>query len=213
MVVTVKNRFFPSNTYILANGNNKECIIIDPGLDAQVIESKISELDVVPTDILSTHGHFDHAGSAAFFQKKYNAKFHLHESDSRLLKSLNFFLKMMKIDLTVDTPVPDQLLNGDELLELNSYKVKVFNFPGHTPGSCLFLIDHLLFTGDILYSEGVGFNPFPGQDKKSLQKSVKEIFALFEDELIVYPGHGRSEKLSQIKLHNTELKKFLEVEY
>ena len=210
MVYTVKNKLFPSNTYIINQGGD-HCILVDPGLDHELIEQKLAELDLKPKYILATHGHFDHVGSVAYFQKKYDAGFYIHEKDEKILRSINFFLKVMKIDRKVDVPVPDHTFSGsNDVLELEGLAIGIYNFPGHTDGSCLFLLNDYLFSGDTLYTNGIGVNPFPGQDKLKLKESLKEILQLFNDQITVYPGHGSSEKLSSIKAGNTELNLFLE---
>ena len=180
MVHLVKNKIFPSNTYIISAEDNQDCILVDPGLDKESIEHKLSEQQLRPTHILATHGHFDHVGSVSFFQKKYDADFYIHEKDVKILRSINFFLKIMKIDMKVEVPVPDYTFSeATDSLLLGGQRVEVYNFSGHTDGSCLFLINECLFSGDTLYSKGIGVNPFPGQDKIKLRASLKEIIDMF----------------------------------
>lgn len=210
MVYTVKNGIFPSNTYIVADEGSRHCLLIDPGLDVESIEKGLAELHLHPAHILATHGHFDHVGSVGYFQKKYGAIFYIHRRDEKILKSVNFFLKIMKIDMRVDVPVPDYIFQEtNEILLLNNTSVEVYNMEGHTDGSCLFRMGGCLFTGDTLYAKGIGVNPFPGQDKIKLRASLKQIVRTFPEETIIYPGHGGSETLGTIKSSNTELNQFL----
>ncbi|RYY19530.1 MAG: MBL fold metallo-hydrolase [Chitinophagaceae bacterium] len=210
MVHVVKNKLFPSNTYIVS-AEGSECILVDPGLDHEAIDHKLTELQLKPAYILATHGHFDHVGSVSFFQRKYNASFYIHEKDEKILRSVNFFIKMMKIDKRVDVPVPDATFTKQrESVQLGGLTFDICNFPGHTVGSCLFLLNDCLFSGDMLYSKGIGVNPFPGQDKVKLKASLLEILELYKGEVMVYPGHGSAEKLDRIKLENKELTLFLE---
>lgn len=211
MIYTVRNTIFPSNTYIVVAESGKGCLLIDPGLDVEAIEEKLEQLQLKPTAVLATHGHFDHVGSIGFFQKKYSAKFYIHELDAKILKSINFFLKIMKIDLKVDVPVPDFVFKeAIETLHLEQGSVEVYNFAGHTDGSCFFKMGTCLFSGDTLYSKGTGVNPFPGQDKMKLKASLKKIVELFSDDTMIYPGHGQAETLGKIKEGNRELNLFLE---
>jgi hydroxyacylglutathione hydrolase len=213
MVTLVKNTLFPSNTYIIQDGNSNECILIDPGLDYLAIEKKMQELKVVPTHILATHGHFDHVGSVSYFQKKYQAQFYLHEKDLKLLRTINFYLKMMKINMKVEVPQPDHMLvDLQETVIWRNTQFKSYNLPGHSSGSCVFHLDNYLFSGDTLYANGIGINPFPGQDKAVLKSSIEAIFNLFQDQVMVYPGHGKNATLGNIKKDNSELQQFLKQE-
>lgn len=213
MVTLVKNTLFPSNTYIIQEENSEECILIDPGLDHLAIEKKMQELKVVPTHILATHGHFDHVGGVSYFQKNYNARFYLHEKDLKLLRTINFYLKMMKINMKVEVPQPDHILvDSKETIVWKNTQLESYHLPGHSSGSCVFHLGNFLFSGDTLYANGIGFNPFPGQDKAVLRRSIEAIFNLFQDQVMVYPGHGKNATLGNIKNGNSALQQYLKQE-
>lgn len=57
-----------TNCYILENDN--ECLIIDPGAEAEKIDAKIYKKVV---GIIITHSHFDHIGEVSYFSEKYDA--------------------------------------------------------------------------------------------------------------------------------------------
>ena len=211
MIYNIRNTILSSNTYIVVNKEKRESVLIDPGMDAAKIDQVIKENNLHPTDILATHGHFDHVGSVAFFQKKYGAKFHIHKLDIKVLRSVNFFLKIMKISSKTEVPVPDNIIEGEtKKLELGNFQFEFYNLPGHTDGSCVFKVGEYLFTGDTLYSKSVGINHFPGGNNEKLRLSVQKIFELFDPAITVYPGHGTFEKLGKIRETNIELKNFLE---
>ena len=50
-----------TNCYIVIHEETKECFIIDPGASAKQLADRIRNEALVPTAILLTHGHFDHA--------------------------------------------------------------------------------------------------------------------------------------------------------
>jgi len=60
-----------TNCYIVYN-DNKEAIIIDPGADADKIESSVERLGVKPVAVLLTHGHFDHILAVNDIANHYN---------------------------------------------------------------------------------------------------------------------------------------------
>ena len=209
-VEIIKNNFFPSNTYIVINNLTKESIIIDPGLDKDEIQKKINLLSIKPVGIIATHGHFDHVGSAYFFKEKYRIPFYLHEADFKILKSANFYLKIANLENKIKIPEPDFFFKKNkELLTLAGFSLEIYNFPGHSPGSCCIKIDDFLFSGDILYKNGLGLPTIPRADKKLLKQSIIMLFKTFNSNIIAFPGHGAQEFVGLIEQNNNELKKFL----
>ena len=210
MILLVKNTLFPSNTFIVTNEKDVNCIIIDPGLNEEIIDKKIQELSLNPIAIIATHGHFDHIGSTAFFQTKYSIPFYLHQADFKISQSIGFYLKVVGIKHKIITPKPDFLIKGDfEKISIKNFNFEIYSFPSHTAGSVVIKFENNIFSGDIFYTKGLGFNHFPGEDKVKLRNSVLKIFKIFNDDIIVLPGHGESESLSFIKENNLELKDFL----
>ncbi|MGH3394120.1 MAG: MBL fold metallo-hydrolase, partial [Streptosporangiaceae bacterium] len=52
---------FAANCYLLAAGAGEECLIIDPGQDAEAgIEEIAERYRLRPAAVLLTHGHIDH---------------------------------------------------------------------------------------------------------------------------------------------------------
>jgi hydroxyacylglutathione hydrolase len=209
MVIQIRNRFFSSNTYLLKKENN--CIIIDPGLDSESIHNCILENKLNPIGIICTHGHFDHIASVAQLKKKFgNIPYYLHNADYKIAKSANFYLKLTKIKYWVEYVAPDYVfLNEEEEIEIGSFKFTVYHFPGHSEGSCVLKYNDILFTGDIIYKRGLGFNSFPGENIGILKKSIQKIMLFFDKNLLVYPGHGESEYLGNIATNNLELVNFI----
>jgi glyoxylase-like metal-dependent hydrolase (beta-lactamase superfamily II) len=209
MIYNIKNITFSSNTYIIAN-DAKACLIIDPGLDESLTDACIQENNLRPIAVLCTHGHFDHIAQVSFFKEKYDIPFYIHEADVKTLRSANFFLKMARINFSIKTPEPDFLFLGKhETIQIADFTIRVFNYPGHSKGSCLLQIGSDLFSGDILYARGLGFNSFPDENKTLLRVSIKEIFSDFSDADMIYPGHGEACKLGEIKKQNLKLLEFL----
>jgi len=210
LIHKVRNEIFSSNSYILKDKLSDFCLLIDPGLDTQAIDNKLTELNLKPIAILATHGHFDHIGSVSFFKNKFNIPFCMHEADLKIAQSANFYLKIARIDYKIDTPTPDILFKEKkQTMNIGNFELCFYNFPGHSSGSCIIQINDFLFSGDIIYKKGLGFNNFPGEDKAKLKQSIQEVFETFSNDCLILPGHGDYEYLVNIKKNNKDLMNFL----
>jgi glyoxylase-like metal-dependent hydrolase (beta-lactamase superfamily II) len=80
------------------------------------------------------------------------------------------------------------LQEGD--LRLGDLNFQVLVTPGHSPGSiCLYWEDRrALFTGDVVFNQGLGRTDLPGGSGDLLKLSIRRLAAL--DVEILLPGHG-----------------------
>ncbi len=68
--------------------------------------------------------------------------------------------------------------------------MQVIHTPGHSPGS-VSLYWHekkALFTGDVVFKQGVGRTDLPGGNGEILKESIKRLSHLDVEEML--PGHG-----------------------
>jgi glyoxylase-like metal-dependent hydrolase (beta-lactamase superfamily II) len=129
-----------------------------------------------------------------------------------LLQSANFYMKITKINLTIDITKPDYLLKGfSEKISIEQFELNIINFPGHTNGSCIIQHKNRLFSGDTIYRKGMYFNNFPGENRVKLKESITNIFNMFLNNIntMIFPGHGESALLIDVKASNLELIEFL----
>lgn len=201
---------FPSNAYLCGTGDGR-CILIDGGLDPQAIDLAVQELALTPTAVFCTHGHFDHAGSAAFFQKKYGCAVYLHGADRKLLKASNFLLMAFKLASRIEQPADITLVESGQRIDVAGHALTFHGAPGHTPGSCLIELGSALFTGDTIYTRGVGLSHLPGEQPETLKQSIRDAWPLLTEDRIVYPGHGGCATGAQVRTTNTALLEFLGV--
>ena len=182
-----------ANCYILADQLVGEAIIIDPGDDAEYIINTLRDLNVTPTQIIATHGHFDHILAAFELQQAYQIPFLINQKDvflvSRMQETAQFFLKMNILDIP---PKIDAYITGQEKISCGKYPLTVIETPGHTPGSiCLYLENlQILFTGDTIFAEGgIGRTDFNYSSQAKLNESIERVLAL-PQATVLYPGHG-----------------------
>ncbi|MCU0359119.1 MAG: MBL fold metallo-hydrolase [Bacteroidia bacterium] len=211
-IILIKNKTFVSNSYLICDKKENTCIVVDPGLDADILLASIKTSGLQPLAILSTHGHFDHMGSAKDIQTEYAIPFYMHEADYKMSQSANFFLKVAGIRHTIKTPQPDVLLNSNSKeINIGSFTIGIWHLPGHSPGSCVFKWNNYVLTGDILYKNGLGPESIPKEDKELLSHSILKLFTLCSDDCVVLPGHGSHDSMGSIKTNNLALKQFLEL--
>ena len=180
---------------------------------APVIEASLQRLgmgDLPVTRVFLTHGHFDHAGSAAYFQKK-GAKIAVHEGDAHWLREGGF-----PADLTpygegfIFPPCePDIVFRSEETLEFEDFRIRAVPLPGHTDGSTFYEMEDIreregaapgrtiLFTGDTFSYDReqaddhvvLCWRGSPDYDPKKLGESFARACQRFDPDVILC-GHG-----------------------
>jgi glyoxylase-like metal-dependent hydrolase (beta-lactamase superfamily II) len=198
---------FPSNSYICAADVPGGAILIDTGLDPAPIEAALASMQLRPAYVFCTHGHFDHVGSAGWFQRKYGVPVFLHRGDAKTVSLSNFLLTAMKLPDRI-TPPELTLVDSDFSMELGSRTLRFRHLPGHTPGSCAIAYGTHLFTGDTIYARGVGLSKLPGEKPEQIRSSIGSIWGDLPD-FTVHPGHGPSAAGNDIRTSNLPLVAFL----
>ena len=77
---------FAANCYLVAPAPGEECVIVDPGQDAQRgIEELLARYRLKPIAVLLTHGHLDHVWSVAPVCGAKGIPAYIHPGDRELL--------------------------------------------------------------------------------------------------------------------------------
>ena len=178
------------NTYIITDESTGLSAIIDPNLEDSDINKLLEEYNV--NKILLTHGHFDHLWSAEELRKKTGAEIFIHEGDARLaLKPELNLSPMAGKNLSVKA---DVTLKDGDTIALGGTNFTVLHTPGHTAGSCCYISENCIFSGDMLFCGSVGRTDFPTGRFSQMEESVRLLKALKRD-YTVYPGHGEKTTL------------------
>ena len=185
-----------TNVYLLFY--EKEVFVIDPACNYDAIVKAAGGLPI--TNVLLTHGHFDHCGAAAELQKA-GAKIYMARLDHEMIKNGYDLARFCGTFLTPFTP--DEFI-GEGVSEIGGQAVKVLSTPGHTAGSLSFIVENNIFSGDVLFYLSVGRSDLPTGDKRQLTASVKRLYGLGDAQ--VFPGHGRSTELSFERKNNPYVK-------
>lgn len=177
------------NTYLI---NGSTPILIDPGHVAYfgLVADALAELGLSPETIamvVATHGHPDHIEAFKTF-KSLPAVSALHGKEWSGLQAMAARIKVaMKVRLS--DYAPDVLLREGQL-KVGDVALTVLHTPGHSPGSvCLYWpAERALFSGDLVFKNGVGRTDLPGGDGRQLKESIERVAALDVEYLL--PGHG-----------------------
>jgi hydroxyacylglutathione hydrolase len=202
---------FAANCYLVAPGPGEECVIIDPGQDAeQGIEDTVERYRLRPVAVLATHGHIDHIWSVAPVCGARNIPAYIHPADRALLSDPARGLPLapgqqLLRGLTFTEPDDVAELADGMTLELAGLRLIVDHAAGHTPGSVTFRTPAdrsqdgagggdqeagAIFTGDLLFAGSIGRTDLPGGDYPTILQSLARVCLPLPDQTVVLAGHG-----------------------
>ena len=195
-----------TNTFLLWDQNTLECVLIDPGADVELINSKINELSLKPTAIWLTHGHFDHAFAAGMLSKNLNIPVYINQKDEELLDI--YYNDAIVFGFSVSEYIPFSnviYLEDGDTVKLGSEVVSVFEAPGHTRGSLCYATSIGVFVGDVIFEGSIGRSDLYGGNYNTLLNSIRNKILTLPDDTILYPGHGHKTSVGIEKATNSFL--------
>ena len=194
--------YVQTNCYLGHEDEKKEGIVVDAAADGVGIYNALLKNEIKVSAIMLTHGHFDHIMGANELREKAGVKIYASELEKDLLASseLNVSNQIGR-NYTVEA---DVYLKDDEKVTINGIEIKMISTPGHTAGSCCYLIESekLLIAGDTLFAGSCGRTDLPTGSGGMLDRSLKEKLMRLDDEIKVYPGHGESTTIGYERKHN-----------
>ncbi|MBN6040879.1 MBL fold metallo-hydrolase [Amycolatopsis sp. 195334CR] len=203
LVVGFPSGAFAANCYLVARDAGTECVIIDPGQEAAPkVAAALDEHRLTPVAVLATHGHFDHVADAAAF----GLPVHLRPEDRGLLTDPASGASPQLLAALGDAVRPVEpvelvdLTDGD--LEIAGLTITVAHTPGHTPGSAIFRLGELAFTGDTLFAGSIGRTDLPGGSVSQLEQSLADRLLTLDDRTVVLPGHGGTSTIGRERQAN-----------
>ncbi len=202
---------FAANCYVVASEPGAECVIIDPGQDAERgIDELLAEHRLKPAAVLLTHGHIDHVWSVAPVCGAKGIPAYIHPDDRALLSdpAKGFPLgagQQLFGGLEFTEPDDVKELADGMTLSLVGLEIVVNHAPGHTGGSVTFrlpldspiaahgkskIAGGVLFSGDLLFAGSIGRTDLPGGDYATILRSLARVCLPLPDETVVLSGHG-----------------------
>jgi hydroxyacylglutathione hydrolase len=190
---------FQCNCTVLACGDTKDCVVIDPGGETDRIAEIIAQYDLTVRAIVHTHAHLDHIYCTREVKEKHGGEIGLHKGDAFLYDGFAVQAAMFGWKPTSVLPV-ERWLEHDDRITLGKRELSVIHTPGHTPGSICFEVHdpdagRLLFAGDTLFKRSIGRTDLPGGDSALIAKSIRERLYTRDLDTVVVPGHGPTTKL------------------
>jgi hydroxyacylglutathione hydrolase len=215
-----------TNTYVVATDRGSECVVIDPGMDAEVgVADLIAQHRLKPVAVMVTHGHLDHMWAVAPLCRANEAPCWVHPDDRDLLtdplRSMGAETRALLAQLA---PGHSGFVEPDEVRELHdgaTVTVAGIDFvaahaPGHTPGSTMFATgpddEPLVFSGDVLFAGSIGRTDLPGGDLEAMVDSLRTKVLPLPDPVVVLPGHGPRTTMAAERATNPYLRQLAEAQ-
>lgn len=194
MISVVKLTLGPveTNTFLIADPETRDAIVIDPADQGARIVGEANERGWHITSIWLTHAHFDHLAGAGGVADRCNPPppVALHPGDYPLWRMEG---GAMFFGMHIDPgPEPSIEFYHGQTLHLGSNEIEVRHAPGHTRGHVMFYCpaEKMLFCGDVIFQGSIGRTDLPGGDYQTLLDSIKNQVLTLPDETVLFPGHG-----------------------
>ncbi len=175
-----------NNVYVVRCRRTGDAMLIDAANEHEALLEICTRLSV--GQVVETHGHWDHIQAVPAVREA-GISVAVTSADAAMLPSY------------------DLLLTDDEVLTVGDLRVRTLATPGHTPGSICFAVEGtpLLFSGDTLFPGGPGTTKLEGGDFGAVITSIdRRIFAKFDPDTVVLPGHGLATTVGEEAPHLQE---------
>ncbi|HCF51066.1 MAG TPA: MBL fold metallo-hydrolase [Syntrophomonas sp.] len=178
------------NCYIVGCEETKEVAVIDPGGNARGILKVLEDNGLKAIYIINTHGHIDHIGANRAIKDATGARVLIHRNDAKMLTNAVSNFSFMMGQQVTSPPAEDFIDEGDIIKIGTTVELEVIHTPGHSLGGICLATDNIIFSGDTLFYGSIGRTDFPGGSYQDLISNIKNKLLCYDDDVVVYPGHG-----------------------
>ena len=173
-------------TYIIASGEGREALIIDPVIEhSDEYSTILNNLDLKLVKVIDTHIHADHISALNELNKRTNC-----------IRVMGEKSKSEVIDLRI---------KDGEKIKVEEVELQAMYTPGHTDCSYSFLMNDRVFTGDTLLINGTGRTDFQSGSPLDAYDSLFNKLLKLPENTLVYPAHdynGKKNSTIEIEKNN-----------
>lgn len=212
-----------SSMYVILD--DKEALIIDPNCRKDALDL-LKQNYVTGVTVLLTHEHFDHISGVNYLRKY----FPTHVICSAIAagritdpgKNLAKYWEVTMMDQPKEkwdeweqeknenySCTADETFDGEKSWDWHGHHIHAVPAPGHSPGSVIYFIDGLLFSGDSLVNGAGVICRLPGGSWRIYAEKTRPLLESLPDGIQVFPGHERP---AQLKFLRKYLDKFGKVQ-
>ena len=166
---------YSTNSFVITERDGV-AIVIDPVAELKQYTDVLKEENAKMKYIFLTHGHDDHTNSLKDLKEATGAKVCGFAIDAELYN--------YEIDILLEDGQKIAISNDTE------EEFEIMHAPGHTPGSCCYKFEDMLFVGDTLFPGSIGRTDMENGDMDVMKVTLKKIANMQPDNIEIYPGHG-----------------------
>ena len=193
-----------TNSYLVADETTGQSILIDAPDRADKILEVLTKEGYTLTEIVLTHGHYDHILALKDLKNATHVPIAIHKNGLASLKSgENNLCVLAGYDWEPITP--DRLLDEGDRITAGTLSFQVLHTPGHTQDSICLYREGILFSGDTLFAGSIGRYDLPTGNGRQELKSIQEKLMTLPDDTEVYPGHGPKTTIGKERRENPYL--------
>lgn len=204
---TIPVGVFECNCVIVGCESTRTAIVVDPGDEPDRVLLAIGAHAFTVTAIVHTHAHLDHVMGTSGIVAATGAPARIHRDEQTVWDDL----PRVAADYGIQGPVVPALgepLRHGEVLRCGTVTMTVLHTPGHTPGSCSFVVTggdaYVAVTGDTLFRGTVGHG-FRSLDRtrndRLVRDSIRRRLLTLADDTRVIPGHGADTTIGRERRH------------
>jgi glyoxylase-like metal-dependent hydrolase (beta-lactamase superfamily II) len=203
----IVSRPYQEITYVAWLDGRTDCIVVDPGLEPDLILGFLDEQRLTPAAILITHGHPDHIGGNAAMKRRWPdcpLVVGIHEAEKLTDPELNM---SAQFGLPITSPPADVTVREGEYYDAAGFHLLVREIPGHSSGHVVFIWNEgnppIVFGGDVLFAGSIGrTDELVGGSFEELAAGIRGKLYTLPDETLVLPGHGPATTIGEEKRNN-----------
>ena len=204
-IKTINSYKTDENTYIVYDENGIG-FVIDPGNSDEEIINVCNGLGIIIDKIILTHCHYDHIEYLEELRAKTKAQLICSKECSKNIKQPSVNLSYLGLGREIVAKDAEIILEDNQEIKIGNINVKCIYTPGHTNGCACFVAENNIFVGDTLFLRNCGRWDLPTGDENTLVQSIKNKLYKLNDDMVVFPGHGRETTIGYEKKYNFYVK-------